>query len=72
MERSPYCYIGNLHILTNTYTTAFTTKQVTRKVLLPPCLIEHIPLSQIIKMTYTKKTLSKASVKGEWIPGKHY
>ena len=37
-------------------TTALTTKQVARKVLLPPCLIEHIPLSQI-KMTYTKKTL---------------
>ena len=49
-------YIGSLHILTNTYTTALTTKQVVRKVLFPPCLIEHIPLSQI-KMTYIKKTL---------------
>ena len=38
------------------YTTALTTKKVARKVLFPPCLIEHIPLSQI-KMTYTKKTL---------------
>ena len=47
-------YIGSLHILTNTYTTALTTKQVARKVLLPPYLIEHIALSQI-KMTYTKK-----------------
>ena len=28
-------YIGSLHILTNTYTTAFTTKQVVRKVLFP-------------------------------------
>ena len=28
----------------------FTTKQVTRKSLFPPCLIEHIPLSPI-KMT---------------------
>ena len=46
----------SLHILTNTYTTALTTKQVARKVLFPPCLIEHIPLSQI-KMTYTKKML---------------
>ena len=45
-----------LHILTNTYTTALTIKQVARKVLFPPCLIEHIPLSQI-KMTYTKKAL---------------
>ena len=44
----------SLHILTNTYTTALTTKQVARKVLLPPYLIEHIALSQI-KMTYTKK-----------------
>ena len=35
---------------------SLTTKQVVRKVLFPPCLIEHIPLSQI-KMTYTKKTL---------------
>ena len=42
--------------MTNTYTTALTTKQVARKVLFPPCLIEHIPLSQI-KMIYTKKTL---------------
>ena len=33
-----------------------TAKQVANKVLFPPCLIEHIPLSQI-KMTYTKKTL---------------
>ena len=49
-------YIGSLHILTNTYTTALTIKQVARKVLFPLCLIEHIPLSQI-KMTYTKKTL---------------
>ena len=55
-ERSLFWYIGSLHILTNTYTTANTTKQVARKVLFPPCLIEHIPLSQI-KMTYTKKTL---------------
>ena len=47
---------GSLHILTNTYTAALTIKQVARKVLFPPCLIEHIPLSQI-KMTYTKKTL---------------
>ena len=46
----------SLHILTNTYTTALTTKQVARKLLSPPCLIEHIPLSQI-KMTYTKKIL---------------
>ena len=56
MESSLYWYIESLHILTNTYTTALTTKQVARKVLFPPCLIEHIPLSQI-KMTYTKKTL---------------
>ena len=51
-----YWYIGSLHKLTNTYTTALTTNQVARKVSFPPCLIEHIPLSQI-KMTYTKKTL---------------
>ena len=31
-------YIGYLHILTNTYTTALTTKPVARKVLFPPCL----------------------------------
>ena len=31
----------------NRYTLALTTKQVARKVLFPPCLIEHIPLSQI-------------------------
>ena len=52
----PVLVLGSLHILTNTYTTALTTKQFARKALFPPCLIEHIPLSQI-KMTYTKKTL---------------
>ena len=31
----------SLHILTNTYTTALTTKQVARKVLFPPCLIAY-------------------------------
>ena len=41
---------------THTYTTALTTKQVGWKVLLPPCLIEHIPSSQIT-MTYSKKML---------------
>ena len=28
-------------MLTNTYTTALTTKQIVRKVLCPSCLIEH-------------------------------
>ena len=46
----------SLYILTNTYTTALATKQIERKVLFPPCLIEHIPLSQK-KVTYTRKTL---------------
>ena len=32
---------------TNTYTAALTSKQVAKKVLPPPCLIEHILLSQI-------------------------
>ena len=49
-----YWYIRILYILTNTYTAALTTEQVTRKVLLPPCL-EHIPLSQI-KMTCIMNT----------------
>ena len=31
MEKSLYWYIGNLRILTNTYTTTLTTKQVARK-----------------------------------------
>ena len=31
MERSLYWYIGSLHILTNTYTTTLTIKQVARK-----------------------------------------
>ena len=55
-EISVLVYRNTPHILTNTYTTALTTKQVARKVLFPPCLIEHSPLSQI-KMTYTKKRL---------------
>ena len=53
-----YCYIGSLRILANTYTTALATKQIARKVLFLPCLIEHIPLSQI-KMTYTKNARIK-------------
>ena len=47
MERSLYWYIGRQPILTNTYTTVLTSKQVARKVLFPPCLIAHIPFSQI-------------------------
>ena len=49
-------YLHYIAFIFCTYTTALTTKQVVRKVLFPPCLIEHIPLSQI-KMTYIKKTL---------------
>ena len=58
MERSLSWYIGSLRILTNTCTTALTTKQLARKVLFSPCLIEDIPLSQI-KMTYTKQVLKE-------------
>ena len=47
IEKFMCSYIGSLHILTNTYTTALTTMQVATEVLLPPCLIEHIPLPQI-------------------------
>ena len=56
LGRYLYWNIRSLHILTNTYTAALTTKQVARKVLFLPCLIEHIPLLQIM-MTYAKKTL---------------
>ena len=56
MCRCLYLYIGSLLILTNMYNTALATKQVGRRVLFPPFLIEHIPLSQI-KMTYAKKML---------------
>ena len=38
---------GSLHILTNTCTTDLFTKKIERKVLLTPCLIEHIQLSPI-------------------------
>ena len=58
MEGSLFWHIGRLPILINSYNTTVTTKQVARKMLFPPCLIEHIPLSQI-KTTYTKKTLNK-------------
>ena len=44
-----YWYIGSLHTLISTYTTALTILQVARKVLFLPCLTEHIPLSPIIK-----------------------
>ena len=43
IERPLYWYIRRLHIVTNTYITAVTTK----KLLFSPCLIEHILLSQI-------------------------
>ena len=56
MCRCLYLYIGSLRILTNMYNTALAAKQVGRRVLFPPFLIEHIPLSQI-KMTYAKKML---------------
>ena len=46
MEISLYWYIGSLRILTNAYTAALTTKQDARKLLFPPYLTEHIPLSQ--------------------------
>ena len=36
-----------IRIMTNAFTTALTTKKVTSKVLLPPCLRDNIPLSQI-------------------------
>ena len=38
------------HTEQNTYTTTSTIKLVVRKLLFPPCLVEHIPLSPI-KMT---------------------
>ena len=38
MERSLYWYIESIHILTNAYAAALTTKQVSRKALFPPCL----------------------------------
>ena len=46
MERSLYSYTENLHILTNTYTTAPSMKQVVR--------IQDISLSPI-KISQTKK-----------------
>ena len=52
-----------LRILTNTYTTALTTKQDVTKVLFPPCLIENIPLSNkddlIKENARTKQMLKK-------------
>ena len=39
------------------YTTALTTKKVARKVLFPPCLIEHIRLLQIKMISIKKNTL---------------
>ena len=63
-RRSLYWYIGSLHMLKNTYTTAMTAKQVRSKVLFPPCLLEYTQLSQT-KMTYTNKTLELINSKGE-------
>ena len=56
---SMYWYIGSVHTLSNIYTTALTRKYVARKALFAPCLIEHIPLSQI-KITYAKRTVEES------------
>ena len=48
MERTLYWYKGSLHILTSTYTTALTTRQVARKALFPPCLIEHMDIRKAL------------------------
>ena len=50
VERSLYWYIGSLHITTITYTAALTIKQVAKKVLFSPCLIDCISMS-LTKMT---------------------
>ena len=42
MERSLHWHIGSSHTLTNSYTIALTTKQVAKRVLFPPFLIEPI------------------------------
>ena len=44
ISKDKFLDVVNLVLTTTWYTTAVTTKQVARKVLLPPCLIEHIPL----------------------------
>ena len=57
------CENGEISVLvyrnathTDQYITAvLTMKQVAREALFPPCLLEHIPLSQM-KMISTKKT----------------
>ena len=72
MERSLYCYIVSLHMLTNTNKTALTIIQVARKVLFPSCLIGFIPLSQIKIWFIPGKRQNKASGKGELISGNHY
>ena len=59
-----YWYIGSLHTLSNIYTTALTRKYVARKALFAPCLIEHIPLSQI-KITCAKKNGRRKQVRKE-------
>ena len=71
MGRSLYWYIESLRILTNTYTTALTSKPVIRKVLRPPYVIEHTPLSPKNGLNQRKRKNSQ-SVKGERISRKHY
>ena len=45
--RSQYWYIGSLHILTDAYNTALTTRNVVRKVLFPTFSRGYIPTSHI-------------------------
>ena len=59
MEKSLYWYIGNLHILTNTYTTALTTKQVARKVLKENGFQENI-ISKIFKRITNNHSLPQS------------
>ena len=68
MERSLYWYIGSPCILTNTYTTALNTKQVAKKV----SSLFKKACSIITNKDDLNKENAKASVKRDWILGKHY
>ena len=58
-----YWHLEGQYMLTNTCTTAPTTKQVARKVLCPPFLVEHIPLPQMTNDLTKRKTRMKEVVK---------
>ena len=70
IERSLHWYIRSLRILTNTYTTVFTTKQAYKESVVYSLFNRAYSITTK-KDDVTKKPYNKASFKGKWKLGKH-